>query len=91
MCEKFSNRVLLYTKLFSHVIFALNEQLHSGEKRLIQFAKNNCCSKTISLTEMVSLIFYGDLMIKNHFSLSIKYAFNKSALSFKFLITGAWL
>ena len=27
---------------YTHVIFALNEQLHSGEKRLIQFAKNNC-------------------------------------------------
>lgn len=24
------------------IIFALNEQLHSGEKRLIQYAKNNC-------------------------------------------------
>ena len=46
------------------------------------------CSKTISLTEMVSLIFYGDVKIKNHFSLSIKNAFNKSALSLKLLITG---
>ena len=37
-----NHRIAAFVASYFDVIFALNEQLHSGEKRLIQFAKNNC-------------------------------------------------
>lgn len=37
-----NHRISAFVASYFDVIFALNEQLHPGEKRLIQFAKNNC-------------------------------------------------
>lgn len=37
-----NHRISAFVASYFDIIFALNEQLHSGEKRLIQYAKNNC-------------------------------------------------
>ena len=37
-----NHRIAAFVASYFDIIFALNEQLHPGEKRLIQFAKNNC-------------------------------------------------
>lgn len=37
-----NHRISAFVASYFDVIFALNEQLHPGEKRLMQFAKNNC-------------------------------------------------
>lgn len=37
-----NHRISAFIASYFDIIFALNEQLHPGEKRLIQFAKNNC-------------------------------------------------
>ena len=37
-----NHREAAFIASYFDIIFALNEQLHPGEKRLIQFAKNNC-------------------------------------------------
>ena len=37
-----NHRISAFVASYFDVIFALNEQLHPGEKRLIQFAKANC-------------------------------------------------
>ena len=37
-----NQREAAFIASYFDIIFALNEQLHPGEKRLIQFAKNNC-------------------------------------------------
>ena len=37
-----NHRISAFIASYFDVIFAINEQLHPGEKRLIQFAKNNC-------------------------------------------------
>ena len=37
-----NHRISAFVASYFDVIFALNEQLHPGEKRLIQYAKNNC-------------------------------------------------
>lgn len=37
-----NHRISAFVASYFDVIFALNEQLHPGEKRLIQFAINNC-------------------------------------------------
>ena len=37
-----NHRIAAFVASYFDVIFALNEQLHPGEKRLIQFAKDNC-------------------------------------------------
>lgn len=37
-----NHRISAFVASYFDIIFALNEQLHPGEKKLIQFAKNNC-------------------------------------------------
>ena len=37
-----NHRISAFVASYFDIIFALNEQLHPGEKRLIQFTKNNC-------------------------------------------------
>lgn len=37
-----NHRISAFVASYFDIIFALNEQLHPGEKRLIQFSKNNC-------------------------------------------------
>lgn len=37
-----NHRISAFIASYFDIVFALNEQLHPGEKRLIQYAKNNC-------------------------------------------------
>ena len=52
-----NHRISAFLASYFDVIFAVNELLHPGEKRLIQYAKNNCNVLPINFEEDISQLF----------------------------------
>lgn len=54
-----NHRISAFLASYFDIIFALNEQLHPGEKRLIQFAKNNCKILPENFEQNIENLLYG--------------------------------